>query len=96
VSMIVDGHYRRATLRALSLAKPSRPGGPRRRLTFEHQFILCKRRILRAQPFQALGSADFLDVNILKLSFEMTHPLFDVCARVGSHSIRSSGIDVAK
>jgi hypothetical protein len=31
--MIVDGHYRRATLRALSLAKPSRPGGPRRRLT---------------------------------------------------------------
>jgi hypothetical protein len=33
--MIVDGHYRRATLRALSLAKPSRPGGPRRRLTLQ-------------------------------------------------------------
>jgi YHS domain-containing protein len=29
----VDGHYPRATLRALSLAKPSRPGGPRRRIT---------------------------------------------------------------
>jgi hypothetical protein len=33
VSMITDGHYRRATLRALSLPAPNRPGGPHRRLT---------------------------------------------------------------
>ena len=31
--MIVDGHYRRATLRPLSLPAPNRPGGPHRRLT---------------------------------------------------------------
>jgi hypothetical protein len=38
--MIVDGHYRRATLRALSLAKPSRPGGRRRRLTIWRSRLL--------------------------------------------------------
>jgi hypothetical protein len=45
VPIIVDGHYPRATLRALSPYSASRPGGLRRRLTTQSQRIRLRMKM---------------------------------------------------
>ena len=65
-------------------------------LHFEHEFVLRQRGVLRPEPVETFGSADFLDVDVLEQSLEMMHPLFDVRANIGADGSRSSGIDVAK
>jgi hypothetical protein len=65
-------------------------------LHFAHELVLRQRWVLRPQPVETFGSADFLDVDVLEQSLEMMHPLFDVRANIGADGGRSSGIDVAK
>src|SRR5450759_2454240 len=57
-------------------------------LHLEHQLVLCERRILSLQPVEALGRANFLDINVFEKGLKMAMPLADISSRKSPNGVR--------